>query len=271
MPTYLVRVWMPDRPGALGAVASRIGAVRGDLVGIDILERGGGRAIDESAVELPDPELVALLTREIHQVDGVDVEDVRQAAGGLVDPRLDALETAGRLVSRGDVDGLLNALAIHSARDLEAEWAAVVDLGGRGSGADGQPDGVSASIVTGVGPVPEAAWLSAFVSGSRSSVTPRTAELGPDDIAWADLGSASLVLVLGRRGAAQNSAGEKASAGADASAPSRLLPPEGRAKGAATTASNSRPFRTRERRQLSALAQIADHRWVELAGKPLLH
>ena len=40
MATYVVRVWVPDRPGALGAVASRIGAVRGDLVGVDILERG---------------------------------------------------------------------------------------------------------------------------------------------------------------------------------------------------------------------------------------
>lgn len=31
--TYVVRVWMPDRPGALGQVASRIGAVGGDVVG----------------------------------------------------------------------------------------------------------------------------------------------------------------------------------------------------------------------------------------------
>jgi len=33
----LVRVWLPDRPGALGLVASRIGAVDGDIVGIDVL------------------------------------------------------------------------------------------------------------------------------------------------------------------------------------------------------------------------------------------
>ena len=45
--TYLVRAWIPDRPGALGQVASRIGAVRGDVVAIEILERGGGRAVDE--------------------------------------------------------------------------------------------------------------------------------------------------------------------------------------------------------------------------------
>ena len=45
MEHYAVRVWLPDRPGALGQVASRIGAVRGDVVGIEILQRGAGRAI----------------------------------------------------------------------------------------------------------------------------------------------------------------------------------------------------------------------------------
>ena len=72
MGTYVVRVWLPDRPGALGQVASRIGAVRGDVTGIDILERGAGRAIDELVVELPDDELLPLLIDEIGQVDGVE-------------------------------------------------------------------------------------------------------------------------------------------------------------------------------------------------------
>src|SRR4051794_23213666 len=97
MATFVVRVWIPDRPGALGAVASRIGAVRGDVVGIDILERGAGRAIDELVVELPDDTLVPLLVAEIGQVDGVDVEDVH-AVDDLPDARLDALETAAALV-----------------------------------------------------------------------------------------------------------------------------------------------------------------------------
>src|ERR1700704_5004145 len=100
MTTFVVRVWLPDRPGALGAVASRIGAVRGDLVGIDILERGAGRVIDELVVELPeapdgnDAALLGLLIAEVSQVDGVDVEDVRPSIENLADPRVDALETA---------------------------------------------------------------------------------------------------------------------------------------------------------------------------------
>ena len=52
MAGYVVRIALPDRPGALGLVASRIGAVGGDIVAIDILERDGGQAVDEFVVEI---------------------------------------------------------------------------------------------------------------------------------------------------------------------------------------------------------------------------
>ena len=71
---FVLRVWLPDRPGALGQVASRIGAVHGDVIGIEILEQGGGRAIDELVVALPDAGLIDLLVARSAQVDGVDVE-----------------------------------------------------------------------------------------------------------------------------------------------------------------------------------------------------
>jgi hypothetical protein len=215
MTTYVVRVWVPDRPGALGAVASRIGAVRGDLVGIDILERGGGRAIDELLVDLPDDGLVPLLISEVGEVDGVDVEDVRPAAQAAVDPRLDALETAAVLVERGDVEGLLQALTVHATHDFQSEWAAVVDVD-------------STTKIAEVGTTPALAWLCAFVSGSRESPEAAKVAGGPEDVAWAEMPRADLVLLLGRKG---------------------------------------RPFRSRERQQLAALARIADQRWVELMAR----
>ena len=107
-------------------MASRIGAVRGDLVGIEILERGAGRAIDELMVELPDEALVPLLITEIAQVDGVDVEDVRPATASLIDARLDALETAAVLVGQESVNSLLDALALHATHDFQGDWAAIV-------------------------------------------------------------------------------------------------------------------------------------------------
>lgn len=215
MPLYTVRVWVPDRPGALGAVASRIGAVRGDLIGIDILERGAGRAIDELVVDLPSESLVDLLVAEIAEVDGVDVEDVRRASDALVDPRLDALETAVSLVSQPAVEALLASLVRSSLRDFQSDWATVVELGG-----------VDPAVA--VGPVPPGPWLRAFLEGSRAVAAPRPGEAAPDDVAWADLDAAGLVLLLGRQG---------------------------------------RPFRIRERRQLTALARIGDARWAELVAR----
>ena len=213
METFLVRVWLPDRPGALGAVASRIGAVRGDVVGIDILERGAGRAIDELVVQLPDAELVTLLAAEISQVDGVDVEDVRPAPARLYDPRLDALETAALLVAASTSTELLSELTASARRDFEAEWAVALDLDGR-------------ELLASEGSPPPPAWLAAFVAGSRSSAAVVSGECGPDDVAWTALVEAGAALVLGRRG---------------------------------------RPFRARERRQLAALARIADSRAAELS------
>ena len=95
--TVVVRVWLPDRPGALGAVASRIGGVRGDVMAIDVLERGGGRAVDELTVTLADGELVDLLVSEIGQVEGVDVEDVRPLRDDGIDRVVSAVTAARRL------------------------------------------------------------------------------------------------------------------------------------------------------------------------------
>jgi hypothetical protein len=183
----LVRVWLPDRPGALGAVASRIGAVRGDLTGIDILERGAGRAIDELTVELEDVALVDLLVNEIRQVDGVDVEDVVVLDSAAPDPRVDALETAALLVEQDGVGALLGALVDRSGRDFSASWVAVA-----------HPDENQARL--GWGDVPSGGWLSAFLLGARASERLAGGERGPDDLAWASLDGSGLALVLGRAG-----------------------------------------------------------------------
>jgi len=76
---YRLRIWLPDRPGALGLVASRIGAVGGDIEAVDILDRADGRAVDEFIVELPGEQLVELLRNEIHEVDGAAVEEISPA------------------------------------------------------------------------------------------------------------------------------------------------------------------------------------------------
>jgi hypothetical protein len=185
--SFVVRVWLPDRPGALGAVASRIGAVRGDLTGIDILERGGGRAIDELIVSLPSADLVDLLLLELRQVDGVDVEDIRPVADAVPDSRLDALETAALLVEQATVGALLDTLVGHARHDLEASWATVVDLDGP-------------ALLASIGAAPLPTWLGAFVTGSLASMELAGESAGPDDVAWAPFPHADLALVIGRQG-----------------------------------------------------------------------
>lgn len=185
MTTYVLRLWLPDRPGALGAVASRVGAVGGDVVGIEILERGASRAVDELVVALPDGSLLDLLLAEVEQVDGVKVEEVRQLADGVHDPRLDALETAAMLVGAATPDEALDALCEHAVTTIGSQWGAVVTLD-------------SGEIVARRGDTPTPAWLSAFVAGSQSAARSAGGGGEADDVVWAPLPAARAALVLGR-------------------------------------------------------------------------
>ena len=66
-----MRIWLPDAPGVLGAVAAEIGAVQGNVVGLEVLEREAGVAIDELVVELPDePGAVDAVCRGVRNVPG---------------------------------------------------------------------------------------------------------------------------------------------------------------------------------------------------------
>ncbi len=128
--TVVVRVWMPDRPGALGQVASRIGAVRGDVLAIEILEHGAGRAIDELMVSLPDENLIALLTAEVDAVDGVSVESIRVVDEDRTDPSLAALALCAAVAESPSAERV-RVLIAGIERIVEADWVAV--LHGRGA------------------------------------------------------------------------------------------------------------------------------------------
>ena len=124
--SLVVRVWLPDRPGALGAVASRIGGVGGDVHEIEVVDRGAGRAVDEFLVTVPEEVSDDLVAREIEAVDGVDVEELRSVEFVERDPRIDALQAAVAL-NRADLGlGLAAELAGRAQLELRAVWAAVV-------------------------------------------------------------------------------------------------------------------------------------------------
>jgi hypothetical protein len=177
--TYALRLWIPDRPGALGQVASRLGAVGADVVGIEILERGAGQAIDELLIVLPDPKQLDLLIAEVTQVDGVAIEDIRPASP-IAD---DALAVAALVVEAREPDQMIALFCAETALALRADWAVVLDR-------------ESVEAITSVGDAPSAGWLHAFVEGIRHA----GAAVAPEDVAWADLPGVPYDIVIGRQG-----------------------------------------------------------------------
>lgn len=179
--SLVVRVWLPDRPGALGQVASRIGALRGDVTAIDILERGGGRVVDELVVSLPGAVSESLLAREVGTVDGAAVEHIRPARSQRDDPAIALLDIAAAVAEATAVTRIPE-LCAHLLDTLDADWAVVV--------ADGE-------LVHWCGAEPpEPAWILAFLSGSGHL------DVGgdhvPGDIVWARLPTTGAVIAAGR-------------------------------------------------------------------------
>jgi len=81
----IVTLRLPDRPGALGAVASRIGSVGADITDVIVASRRDGVAEDVFHIDLPlldDVDTVGLLLAEIHQVDGVVAPSLSEPADG---------------------------------------------------------------------------------------------------------------------------------------------------------------------------------------------
>lgn len=181
--SLIVRVWLPDRPGALGQVASRIGAVHGDVTAIDILERGADRVIDELVVTLPDTTSVDLLAKEIGAVDGVAVEHIRPASDDRTDPATAFLELAARVASAPPSDrattlgdGLMVA--------ADADWVVIARRG---------------TVLQSFGASPDPHWLEAFLDGSGHLGRARL-DNGPGDLMWAGVPDAGLSVAVGRTG-----------------------------------------------------------------------
>lgn len=177
--TVVVRVWLPDRPGALGQVASRVGAVKGDVLAIEILEAGGGRVIDELVVALPDAELVELMMNEVHAIDGVSVEHVRPLDGGYIDGGLLALSLAAE-VAEAAAEDRLDRFAEAVLRLTESDWTMVVR--------DGE-------VVASRGDIPNAEFVSSLMAGRSHLLDPSQAT---GDLFWSDLPAAAAWVAAGR-------------------------------------------------------------------------
>ena len=118
----VVRVWLPDRPGALGRGRTTIGAIGADIVGVDVLERSDQVAVDEFAVVIKHgPRRVARPGDQ--EVDGVSVE-AWKCVDRFPDPRLDFVRMVEGL-RRRHCRLLWRPLVSENVAEFGADWAIV--------------------------------------------------------------------------------------------------------------------------------------------------
>ena len=135
--SYLLRLVLPDRPGMLGAVATALGEAGGDIVSLDVVERGPDGAVDDLVVALPAGGLADALITSAQSVPGVVVESLRPYYGGS-DLHRD-LELVEALAADPSTAGSL--LVSHVPGVFRAGWALLLEAGPRVlSASAGAPD-----------------------------------------------------------------------------------------------------------------------------------
>ena len=156
-----MRIWLPDAPGVLGAVAAEIGAVQGNVVGLEVLEREAGVAIDELVVELPDePGAVDAVCRGVRNVPGAGVEEVTELKAEAKDREDTVLAAAAGILQAATPTAAMNALTGHLMTLFDLAWLALAD------------DDL-AGFVEVHGDVPPVQWVAAFAGGLAQRGRPR--------------------------------------------------------------------------------------------------
>jgi hypothetical protein len=155
-----MRIWLPDAPGVLGAIAAEIGGQEGNVVGLEVLERESGVAIDEFVVEVPDPDAVEAVCRAVRNVSGAGVEDVTVLPSEEAPDREDnVLAATADILGATTPAEVLDALCVSLRSLFGLTWLAVTD------------ERLEAFVEV-HGDAPSAQWVGAFAEGARSGADP---------------------------------------------------------------------------------------------------
>ena len=191
--SYLLRVVMPDRPGMLGAVATALGEAGGDIVSLDVVERGPDGAVDDLLVELPPGGLADRLITSAQSVPGVVVESLRPYQGAA-DLHRD-LELVDELAARPGSG--LQLLADNAPGVFRAGWAMVLEV------VDGQPRTLASSAAAPDTSNLHLPWMPLAAARRLDSREPwvphKWSSLGVE-LAAAPCGSPTTVVLVGRPG-----------------------------------------------------------------------
>src|SRR5947207_5512680 len=118
-----LRVRLPDRPGSLGQVARTLGVTGADIVQMVVLERIGGRAVDDFTVIWPAAAPADRILAGLAAMPGVTVEGVWPAVRAPAVGGADA-ELVGQ-VAANPTDGIATLVDAVPGL-LSADWAAVL-------------------------------------------------------------------------------------------------------------------------------------------------
>ena len=117
-----IRLRVPDRPGALGRVASAIGAASGDIAGVDVLASEAGHALDDVVVQVRDAGHLDDVLTALAGVPGAGVLGVHHPEPPL--PGHADLQLVAQVLARPGRS--LQTLVDGAPAALGVDWAAIV-------------------------------------------------------------------------------------------------------------------------------------------------
>jgi hypothetical protein len=150
-----IRVWLPDEPGTLAALANRIAEEGGNVIGLEVLEQSEGVAVDDLIIEITDRFAVESLCRRIRTIAGAGIEHVKIVPPGTEERGLQVITAAVSILETANASASLAAMVGLVGELFDAKWTALVDLR-------------TESYIQCTGSVPPLDWLLAFLAGARS-------------------------------------------------------------------------------------------------------
>lgn len=124
---FLIRLSLPDRPGSLGAVASALGTIGGDIQAVEIVARQDGQVVDDFMVVLPDNVMPDNAVSACTMIEGVHaLWCSRYPAGAGLQSDVEALE---RMLA--DPDNAAAILTESAPAVFHSHWAVLIDRAAR--------------------------------------------------------------------------------------------------------------------------------------------
>jgi hypothetical protein len=175
-------------------VATAIGNVGGDILSVDVVDRGSGIAIDDLVVELPSGGQPDVLITAAESIEGVEVDAVRPWAGVLDTHReLELVEEVAADPTNG-----LQIFTDGVPKIIRAGWAIVIT-----AAPEREPHRIAASAAAPETQTVQLPWWplrrATILDGDEQWVPMPWQELGTE-LAATPLGDPGRVLLVGRPG-----------------------------------------------------------------------